>query len=179
MDRPTVLSPNQPQLGCLLLLAMRVFVFLVPFILLDAAQWALHKLHLSPPMAVLTLIGIFVGGLINIPIFVIKHDRIQPRVRSYVHAVMGWTPLIVRQSQQSIVAINIGGCVIPVVLAVFEASLVFSAAPLATKPLLTAVLVNIVGCYLIARPVPGLGIAMPPADFTIGVSPHNVDAIAR
>ncbi len=53
---------------------MLVFVFLVPFILLDAAQSALQKLHLSPPMAVLTLLGIFVDGLINVPVYVIQQS---------------------------------------------------------------------------------------------------------
>lgn len=161
MQQPSSLSPYQPQLGCLLLLAAFSLMCLMPLILIDAAQLSLAKLHLSPPGAMLVLAGILVGGLINLPVHVIERETQQSGVNSGIYSLMGWVPIVRRQPMRTIIAVNVGGCLIPVGLALFEAAWVWSAAPQAGGPLVVVSVTNIAVCYFVARPVPGVGIAMP------------------
>ena len=134
---------------------------LMPFFVVEAAQQALAKLHLSPLVATLVLIGILLGGLVNLPLYVIERHVEQPPVPSGIHQLLGWVPIVPRRPTRMIVACNVGGCLIPVGLAVFEAMLVISAMPLAAWPLAAVTLTNIGVCFFVARPMPGIGIAMP------------------
>ncbi|MGQ4810482.1 hypothetical protein NKDENANG_03952 [Candidatus Entotheonellaceae bacterium PAL068K] len=54
--------------GCLVLFVLFGFLFLVPFFFVQVMVTALAKLGLSTSMALLALLGIFIGGAINIPI---------------------------------------------------------------------------------------------------------------
>lgn len=161
MDRRSAFSPYQPQFGCLLLVAVLTLIFLTPLLLLDAAQFALAKLHLSSTTATLVLIGILLGGLVNLPIYVLEREWEQPSMHHAIHTLMGWVPIMRRRPMRTIVAVNVGGCLIPAGLACFELALVVSARPDAAWPLAGAVVTNVAVCYQVARPVPGLGIAMP------------------
>jgi uncharacterized membrane protein len=80
-------------------------------------------------------------------------------MRGYMVPGLGWVPLP-RDEQQTVVAVNVGGCVIPLALALYEARLV-AEVPQARWAMLVAVLVNIAVCFWVARPVRGVGIAIP------------------
>lgn len=156
------LSPYQPQLGCLMLMLVAFFLTcLAPLFLVEAAQLALLKLHLSPPVAALVLMGIFLGGLVNLPLWIVQRSSPQPFPHHALESLMGWMPLVHRQPARTVIAVNVGGCVIPVGLAIFEFALLMSASPQTKWALLIAVAVNSGVCYYTARPVPGVGIAMP------------------
>jgi len=161
MPPRTSLSPYQPQLGCFLLLAVLLLLFLIPLFLLEVAQAALVKLHLSPAAAMLVILAIFLGSVVNLPVHVVQRRIEQPLPENSVYRLMGWVPIVPRQAMRTIVAVNLGGCVIPVGLAVFEVLLVLSAAPQAAGALVVTVLVNTAVCYSVARPINGIGIAMP------------------
>jgi uncharacterized membrane protein len=66
-----------------------------------------------------------------------------------------------RARTQTIVAVNLGGCIIPAAIAIFETSYILSEAPQARLALAIAVVANIAICYQLARPLPGIGIALP------------------
>lgn len=157
---PSPFDPYMPQVGCALLVLMLVGLCLLPFFVFDAMETALRKLHLSPTMATLTIIGILVGGFVNLPLYRVNRDEAQPVMRGHMLPGRGWVPLP-RASQQTIVALNIGGCLIPLALAIYQARYVLDEAPQARWALAVAAGVNIVVCYAIARPIPGLGIAIP------------------
>lgn len=164
MNPPRLFSPYQPYIGCFLLLVSLSLMCLLPLFLIDAAQSALQKLHLSSTGALLVLVGIFLGGLVNLPLYVLERPErptAQPMVQNQLHILMGWVPIIERLPTRTIVAVNVGGCLIPAGLAVFEAIAVCTAVPQASQALAAAAGVNIVVCYFVARPVPGVGIAMP------------------
>jgi uncharacterized membrane protein len=72
---------------------------------------------------------------------------------------LGWVPLS-REARQTIVAVNVGGCLIPLALAVYEAWLV-SEVPRARWAMIIAVIVNVAVCFWSARPIRGVGIAIP------------------
>jgi uncharacterized membrane protein len=155
------LYPYQPEVGCFLLLVALAGMCLLPFVLLDAATLALTKLHLSPAAAVLVLLGIFFGGLVNFPLYVLerKEEQIVPGNR--IATLLGWVPMVERRTTRTIVAVNLGGCLIPLGLALFEFLRLLSAGPSVKVALVAAVAANIAVCFFVARPIAGVGIAMP------------------
>src|SRR5262249_19869156 len=70
-------------------------------------------------------------------------------------------PQLARTRRETIIAVNIGGCVIPTLLAIYEFGyLINSAAPVLTA-LAIACSANTIACYAVAEPVKGVGIVMP------------------
>ena len=61
----------------------------------------------------------------------------------------------------TVIAVNVGGCVIPAGLAVYEIVLLLHWGLVAALGLVATVLLNVVVCYRLARPVRGIGILMP------------------
>jgi len=157
--RPSPFDPYMPQFGCLCVLLAVCSLCLLPFVVLDFMQQALKNLHLPAPLATLTIIGIIFGSLINLPLYRVNRAQKQPVMRGYMVPGLGWVPLP-RSEQQTIVAVNVGGCLIPAALAIFEARIA-SEVPQARWAMLIAVLVNVAVCFWVARPIRGVGIAIP------------------
>lgn len=149
-----------PQVGCLLLVLMLGGLCLLPLLVLRGMEEALSKLHLPGALATLALVGILVGGFVNIPLYRVNRGGEQPVMRGYMMPGFGWVPLP-RTREQTIVALNVGGCLIPAGLAIFEASYVMAGEQQARWALGIAALANIAICFYLARPIPGLGIAIP------------------
>jgi uncharacterized membrane protein len=156
--------------GCLALLILFAFLFLAPFFFAQAMATALARLGLPPDVALLALLGIFLGSMINIPVRQIEREvelvydpfqffglgRILPRLYG------GWMPPFrQRMRTYTVIAVNVGGCVIPVAIAVYELLRITVGVPDALSALIVITGVNIAVCYTIARPVPNVGIVMP------------------
>ena len=147
--------------GCLPLLVVLVLLFLLPFFFANFLLAALSKLGLPPSVALVALLGMLIGGAINIPI---KHI---PRNEALVvdpFAVFGFGrmfPGMLRARSQTTIAINVGGCVVPCILALYQFVRVLNHGPYALAVLLVITLVSVMVCFRIARPVAGVGIAMP------------------
>jgi uncharacterized membrane protein len=170
--RPTTLDYYLPQFGCGLVLLVLVGMCVLPFIVIGGMHDALEKLHLSPTAATLTLVGIFAGSVVNVPLYRVNRDRAQPMPAGWIRTRLGWVPMQ-HSRTQTIVAVNLGGCIIPAALAVFETSFILaSELSEARLALVLAVAVNIAVCHYLARPLPGLGIALPafiPVMLALGV----------
>jgi uncharacterized membrane protein len=159
-------NPNDPVTtlrltGCLVVALLFFTMCLLPWLFLNVAEAALRNLHLSPAMAVLVILGMIFGSLINIP--VARHPTDQEVVVRTFEPIGGWDlmPQYRRLRQEQIVAVNVGGCVIPVLLAIRQLRYVVDAGPPAPTVLLFGVLLNVAVCYRLARPIPNLGIALP------------------
>src|SRR5262245_24828327 len=152
-------NPYTPQFGCLCLILALCSLCLLPLIVLDFMEQALRNLRITGPLASLTIFSIIIGSLINLPLYRVNRDERQPVMRGYMVPGLGWVPLP-RQEQQTIVAVNVGGCLIPAALALFEARQVADI-PRAGWAMLIAVLVNVAVCFWVARPIRGVGIAIP------------------
>jgi uncharacterized membrane protein len=157
--RHSPFDPYMPQFGCVCVVLALCSLCLLPLIMVDFMQQALKNLHLPAPVATLTVLGIVFGSLINLPLYRVEREAKQPVMRGYMVPGLGWVPLP-RHEQQTVVAVNVGGCVIPAALALYEARLAFDV-PQARWAMLVAVLVNIAVCFWVARPVRGVGIALP------------------
>jgi uncharacterized membrane protein len=147
--------------GCLPLVIVIGFLILFPLFLADLMASALGKLGLSPALSLFVVFAIFIGGLVNIPV------KKVPRVLSMDSAPVGlygmgrFFPALFRQNPYTVIAVNIGGCVIPCLIVVYELFRIAARGPMDLSLALLAVAVNTAVCYRLARPVPNVGIALP------------------
>src|SRR5579862_9548990 len=95
-------------IGLWLLLAL-CLVVLFPFLFAHLLAASMVKLHLSPGTAILIVIGMFIGGMINIPVRrITRHDE----VFEYPFAAYGLgygRPRWRRTRRDTVIAVNIGG----------------------------------------------------------------------
>ena len=126
---------------------LAVFVLFLPvlFVLMffNIVTISFVKLGI-PPWVVLLLFGLcLVGSLINIPVW---HEPASTP-----------SPFFLRPPDVSapIIAVNVGGCIIPVLVAFY----LLSKAPLLKTAIATAGIIGL--AYWLAEPVPGVGIQMP------------------
>jgi uncharacterized membrane protein len=138
------------------LLLAGVLLFLVVLIQIQALQYAYAKLGLSSSAALLLLLASLIGGYFNIPLTEFPEREVRSGeiiqffgMRYVVPVVTDWP--------RTVVAVNIGGALIPTLLSLY----------LLKKnriwiPAFIATLVVTVACYVLAQPVPGIGIAIPP-----------------
>jgi uncharacterized membrane protein len=70
-------------------------------------------------------------------------------------------PRAVRRRTYTILAVNVGGCIIPCLLVLYEVLRLARSGPAALALTAVAVGINIAVCYRLARPVPNVGIALP------------------
>jgi uncharacterized membrane protein len=143
------------------MLASFLLVILLPFLFGEILVGGLGKLHISREAAVMLGIAIIAGGFINIPVRRIVH---QHEVVVHPFAALGFGamwPRVRRVYRETVIAVNVGGCVIPVLLALYELSRLAPAGQGVLTAAAAVVAANVVACYLTARPVPGVGIVMP------------------
>lgn len=145
-------------------LALGVFFLLLalgPFLFAEMMAASLAKLHLSPQAAAAIVVSMMLGGLINIPVARIERVESAAANPLAVFGLENLFPRFGRVSREMIVAVNLGGCVIPTGLVCYELIRLVNASPAVLLPLAIACAVNIAICYRLARPVPSLGIALP------------------
>jgi uncharacterized membrane protein len=70
-------------------------------------------------------------------------------------------PSIRRQPRETIIAVNMGGCIIPLGIAIYQLSYIAEHNPELLMKTGIAVGVTTIVCYFLARPVVGVGISMP------------------
>jgi uncharacterized membrane protein len=148
--------------GCLPIILLVGLAILFPLFLADAMAAAFAKLGISPALSLGVVISMFFGGLFNIPL------KSVPRVMSIDTEPLGLygagriLPRWFRRPSSTVLAVNVGGCIIPCIIVAYE--LVRIAGHGATALALTAaaVAVNTAVCYRLARPVPNVGVVLPP-----------------
>ena len=136
-------------------------LLLMSWLFLDVILMALEKLEIAPSMAPLIVLVMFVGSLINIPVF---RESVPIQLRHHPLSIWGlerYWPGMHKEVSERIIAINVGGFVVPILLVVYEVLLIGSQYPEVLLPLTIAVLINIFVCYLLADPVPQIGISLP------------------
>lgn len=153
--------------GCLAIFILLGLLFLVPLFFTHAMLTALARLGLSPEIALLVLIGIFMGGAINIPVKRIEREQEVPYEPFRIFGLHRFFPEDWKASFQRgvrsymIIAVNVGGCLIPVCLVIYEISRVLQRGTYEIYVLLAVTALNIAVCFKLARPIPNVGIGMP------------------
>lgn len=147
--------------GCLSLLVLGALL-LLPFLLANVVLTALAKLGLGPTSSLLAALGIFLGSAVNIPVTRIE----QTETVEYVPTrVFGLDRLLARPLQRqtyTIIAVNVGGCLVPTALAGYQIGRLALQAPSTLLAMGAALALNVALCYAFAEPIPERGIAMQP-----------------
>ena len=145
-----------PPLIFLIMLAFFVVaVILLPFLLLGMIGEAFLRLGLSPGLIFWLLVLTLLGSLVNIPIYHFASREI------YGDQTISYYGMRVRlprapQTHQTVLAVNVGGALIPICLCVYLLFQIHFGLYLPILVVLVTLVVN-----RLARPVKGLGIAVP------------------
>lgn len=137
-----------------LILLVAMLVIAMAFIELNAIVVAFEKLGLSRRSIYLALIATLLGSYINVPLFKFTSRpslEVPPEIQQWMH-----TQHIV-QTSETIVAVNIGGCVIPVIFSIY---LYVHTLVIPTHVILAVAIMAGVA-YGLSRTVPGSGITLP------------------
>ncbi|MFW5930214.1 MAG: DUF1614 domain-containing protein [Desulfosalsimonas sp.] len=155
------MQSNLPY-GCMPLVLVAVLAIFLPIFLADVMLTAMTRLGLSPETSVLAAMGIFMGGLINIPVKKIPREN---SVEFSPHTMFGVRRFFqgqVHERQYTVLAVNFGGCIVPCIIVLYQLGRLLGYGPHAFAAALAAIAVNIAVCYKLAQPVANVGIAMPP-----------------
>lgn len=133
--------------------------FLFIFVQVGLVTVAFAKLGLTPGQGFLLLMATLLGSGVNIPVF--RSERLVPdvtvrRVRMFNPHSGVFPSAQSRTLTNQVVAVNLGGCVIPVLLSM---SLLSRSG--FELPILLCIGVVSAAAYVLARPVPGVGIGIP------------------
>jgi uncharacterized membrane protein len=134
---------------------------LLPFVFGQLFSTALMKLRLTPHAALWVILGILIGSGINIPVRRIARTEDVMQYPLALFGISGWWPQFRRVRRETIIAVNVGGCLIPVGLALYETVHLMIGNWHNLFGLALAVLANTLVCYRLAQPIEGIGIAMP------------------
>jgi uncharacterized membrane protein len=156
-----------------------LFIFLVVLIQLGILHYAYAKLGLSSGAALLVLLASLIGSYFNIPLAELPEREVR-NAQIVEFFGMRYVVPLVTEWPRTVIAVNIGGAVIPTLLSLYllVKNWIWSSAAVATGIVTLA-------CYLLAQPVPGVGIAIPSlvppliaATSALLVAPRNVAAVA-
>ncbi len=147
-------------LGMFPILVLMLLVML-PLLFLDVMTMALGKLGISPLWAPWIVFFMFVGSLINIPVSRKTSDEPMSHHPLNIWGAHRFWPDLEKQLTERIIAVNVGGFVIPMLLVLYEIYRLIHIAPEVINALMLCVAVNIIACYWTARPVPKVGVVMP------------------
>jgi uncharacterized membrane protein len=149
------------RLGCLPIVLFLLLLFLLPFWFAQVMGLALAKLRLDPQTALFVIVGIFLGSVVNIPVKrLVRHEDVTVHPFPHFGFLDRW-PQFQRVRRETIVAVNLGGCVIPTMVAIYEMFQLVMDSWTYLLAVGLAVAINTTVCYRLARPVKGIGIAMP------------------
>jgi uncharacterized membrane protein len=141
------------------LLAIVLLVALFPLVFGQIMTASLIKLHLSEGTAVWLVVAIIVGGFINFSVKQVKRAEAM-EVPPFVFFGRPWLRPP-NEPRETIIAVNLGGCLIPTGLAVYE---LFELGRIAPELLLSSAIaagISVAVCYRLAVCVPGVGIGLP------------------
>lgn len=150
-----------PALGCFAAAVAVLMMCILPVFLVDAMQTALLRLHLSASAATLAVLAILIGSMINVPVYRMPRNDVQPEI---VMGLVYWgmmAPQFRRVRHETVVAINVGGCIVPAVIAAWQVRHLLRDGGNTAVALFAVCALSIVVCWRAARPVAGIGILMP------------------
>ncbi len=142
------------------LLLFVVLLLLLPLIWLglavDVVALAVAKLGFSREMALLLLVAVLVGSPINIPLYRVECEVAVVEDLASLWMRQFWGIPLVKMPQETVIALNVGGGLIPVLLAIYQLGRANLGLILAVTALVTLV------SYYASHVVPGIGIQMNP-----------------
>ena len=144
-----------PLIFFLMVAFFLVALIMLPFLMVGLIGEAFLRLGISPGLVFWLLILTLVGSLVNIPLYRFENrEMVGEQVVSYFG--MRYRVPRLDRGQATVLAVNVGGALIPVALSVYLISQINFGLSL---PILVAVVTVVVN--RLARPVRGMGIGVP------------------
>ena len=143
----------------LLIFLIAAAIFLIPLLFLGLIGSALAKLGFNIFWIILLIIGMIVGSFVNIPLMKVKSE--QQFVRVEHGRLMDRLYRVPEFSNETVIAANVGGCVIPVFVSIY---ILLSALTFA-DPIglyircLIGTAIVAVAVFKTSQPIAGVGIA--------------------
>ena len=136
---------------------------LLPFVLgllMALAQFGLmaltfHKLGLSTESGFLLLFSSLVGSAINLPLFTVRAETATYPIPPIFHGLLPRMKLPF--TGKTLITVNVGGGLIPIGFSLY----LFKQSVLGIAQVIPAIAWVTTLSYLLSRPIPGVGIAMP------------------
>jgi uncharacterized membrane protein len=143
-----------PLTAPFLLAGLAAIALLVALIQVGVFEVAFARLGISPGIALLLLLASLLGSAVNVPVARLRNQVVQVRRTVSVFGVRYIVPMLTRRS--TTIAVNVGGALLPVAVSAY-----LIAHDRIGWPALAAVVLVGALVHMVARPVPGLGIAVP------------------
>jgi uncharacterized membrane protein len=143
-----------PLIFLFMLAFFGLLVLLFLLITVGAISFAFDKMGLDPGVVFVLFLACLIGSYINIPVHRLRNEAV---MMDQVVSFVGFRfriPTMARR--ETVVAVNVGGAIIPCLIALY----LLAATSFPFQALIGMVMVAVVS-KLLARPVTGLGIAMP------------------
>jgi uncharacterized membrane protein len=132
-----------------------VLLFLFVLLELEVIEVVFHKLGISHRAIVSLLLLTILGSYINIPVASIPAEQLVHDQELVVNGIPYIIPHVV-QVGRTVIAVNVGGALIPALLSIYLLVRAGGAIPALVATLIVSAVV-----YHFARPVAGVGIAVP------------------
>ena len=164
----------------ILVILFLLLVLVIGLLFVGVVGLAFRQVGFSPQLTMLILVATFVGSYVNIPLLRLK--TVIPIVKEEYISFFGMVfrvPQFEYEEFKTIVAINVGGALIPALVSIY---LLWKLPSAAHYALVGTILVAAI-THLVARPVRGLGIATPAlipplaAALTAYLLPSNAPAV--
>src|SRR5215831_3904653 len=112
---------RRASIGLSIVMAL-VLLFLLPYLFTGLMTGALAKLHISHAAAGQLVLAIILGGFINIPITRLSQPQELATNLLAMYGLDRLFPRLQRQPRQTVIAVNVGGCIIPFGIAIYQLS---------------------------------------------------------
>jgi uncharacterized membrane protein len=127
---------------------------LVALVQVGIFSYAFGRLGISSGTALTLLVVSLIGSVVNLPVARLRNQVIEVRRTISVSGVRSLVPTLTRRN--TTIAVNVGGALVPVVVSGY----LIAHDRIGWQALAAVVIVGAL-VHLVARPVPGLGIAVP------------------
>jgi len=145
--------------GLITAICLVLLLVLWPFILMDLMLIGLYKLGIPPLIGLGIIFFILLGSFINIPL---KRIKTVSKVPTDLRQLFGFNPWFSRkvfQKQELVIAVNVGGCIIPSALALYQLVRLFNMGMI-VMPVIV-IIINVIICYRLSELQEGVGILLP------------------
>jgi uncharacterized membrane protein len=143
-----------PMAGPFLLAGLVAVGLLVALLQVGIFSYVFGRLGISSGVALALLLVSLTGSLVNLPVARLRNQVVEMRRTVSVFGVRYIVPVLTRRS--TTIAVNVGGALVPAALSAY-----LIAHDRIGWQALVAVLAVGALVHLVARPVPGLGVAVP------------------
>lgn len=155
LTKRTIYCPHSYSIFFILFLLL---VLVIGLLFVGTVGLAFRQVGFNPQVTVVILVATFLGSYVNIPL--VKLKAVVPIVREEYISLFGIVfriPQFYYEESTTLVAINVGGALIPTAVSIYLLWKLPTVLPYA----LVGILVVAALTHLVSRPVKGLGIVAP------------------